>query len=317
MLEHIPGDWAHTFTRRPKVLIADDQPINVRALHALFKDDCDVFMATSGAQTIELCHKVMPDLILLDVVMDGMDGHEVCRRLKANPLTHTIPIIFVTAQTNEADEEYGLSLGAVDFITKPVKPAIVRARVRAHLSLKMQGDVLRSIALVDGLTGVGNRRKFEEDFDASWRHCLRESAPLSLVMVDVDYFKRYNDRYGHQAGDRCLQTVAKRLTETLRRPYDTVGRYGGEEFACLLPNTPLEAATRLAMRMEEAVRALKLEHLDSGCAETVTISAGVATLLPTDDSQPSELIDAADRQLYEAKHAGRGRVASPMRMMED
>ncbi|MEI5996643.1 diguanylate cyclase [Paraburkholderia bengalensis] len=315
MLEHLPGDWAHTFTLRPKLLIADDQPVNVRALHALFKDDCDVFMATNGAQTLDLCRKVMPDLILLDVVMDGMDGHEVCRRLKADPLTHTIPIIFVTAQTDEADEEHGLSLGAVDFITKPIKPAIVRARVRAHLSLKMQGDVLRSIALVDGLTGVGNRRKFEEDLDTSWRHCLRETMPLSLVMVDVDYFKRYNDRYGHQAGDRCLQTVAKRLTQMLRRPYDTVGRYGGEEFACLLPNTPLEAATRIALGMEEGVRALTLEHLDSGCAETVTISAGVATLIPTAEISPAELLEAADQQLYEAKHAGRARVASALKSL--
>lgn len=313
MLEHIPGDWAHTFTLRPKLLIADDQPTNVRALHGLFKDDCDVFMATTGEQTIELCRKELPDLILLDVVMDGMDGHEVCRRLKADPLTHTIPVIFVTAQTDEADEEYGLSLGAVDFIIKPIKPAIVRARVRAHLSLKMQGDVLRSIALVDGLTGVGNRRKFEEDLDASWRHCMRESLPLSLVMVDVDYFKRYNDRYGHQAGDRCLQVVARTLTQTLRRPYDSVGRYGGEEFACLLPNTPLEAAVSIADRMEESVRGLKLEHLDSSCAGVVTVSVGVATLIPVADVEPYALVDAADRQLYEAKRAGRGRVVSAIR----
>jgi diguanylate cyclase (GGDEF)-like protein len=313
MLEHIPGDWAQPFTLRPKLLIADDQPTNVRALHGLFKDDCDVFMATSGEQTIELCRKELPDLILLDVVMDGMDGHEVCRRLKADPLTHTIPVIFVTAQTDEADEEYGLSLGAVDFITKPIKPAIVRARVRAHLSLKMQGDVLRSIALVDGLTGVGNRRKFEEDLDASWRHCLRESLPLSLVMVDVDYFKRYNDRYGHQAGDRCLQAVARRLTQALRRPYDSVGRYGGEEFACLLPNTPLEAAVGIAERMEESVRALHLEHLDSSCAGVVTVSVGVATLIPVSELEPYMLVDAADRQLYDAKHAGRGRVFSALR----
>ncbi|MEO8646933.1 diguanylate cyclase [Pseudomonas sp.] len=299
----------HSFNR-PKLLIVDDQPTNIRVLHELFRQDCDVFMATSGEQAISVCQTQLPDLILLDVVMEGMDGHEVCRRLKADPATQGIPIIFITAQQQESDEVLGLELGAVDFITKPINTTIVRARVRTHLTLKLQSDLLRSMALMDGLTGVANRRKFNEDILAAWRLCLREQKPLSLILVDVDYFKRYNDRYGHQAGDDCLKSVAQTLSETVRRPYDLVARYGGEEFACVLPNTVLSGAVEIAERMQERVRTLGIEHSASDVDRVVTISLGVATLTPTRDLEFQALIEAADKQLYEAKNAGRARVCS-------
>ena len=208
-MEHILESWLLHANRRPKILIADDQPTNIRVLYELFRDQCDVFMATTGAQTMQICRAELPDLILLDVVMDDIDGHEVCRRLKADPLTGAIPIIFVTSQNQEADEVIALGLGAVDFITKPINPVIVRARVRTHLTLKLQGDLLRASALLDGLTGVANRRKFDEDVQTDWRQCLRESAPLSLILIDIDYFKLYNDRYGHQAGDNLPETCRK------------------------------------------------------------------------------------------------------------
>lgn len=299
----------HSFNR-PKLLIVDDQPTNIRVLHELFREDCDVFMATSGEQAISVCQTQLPDLILLDVIMEGMDGHEVCRRLKVDPATQAIPIIFITAQQQESDEVLGLELGAVDFISKPINPTIVRARVRTHLTLKLQNDLLRSMALMDGLTGVANRRKFDEDILAAWRLCFREQKPLSLIMVDVDYFKRYNDRYGHQAGDGCLKSVAQALSETVRRPYDLVARYGGEEFACVLPNTVLSGAVEIAERMQERVRTLGIEHSASDVNRVVTISLGVATLTPTRDLEFQALIEAADKQLYEAKKAGRARVCS-------
>ncbi|WKL52334.1 diguanylate cyclase [Pseudomonas kielensis] len=299
----------HSFNR-PKLLIVDDQPTNIRVLHELFREDCDVFMATSGEQAISVCQAQLPDLILLDVVMEGMDGHEVCRRLKVDPVTQGIPIIFITAQQQESDEVLGLELGAVDFITKPINTIIVRARVRTHLTLKLQSDLLRSMALMDGLTGVANRRKFNEDILADWRLCFREQKPLSLILVDVDYFKRYNDRYGHQAGDDCLKSVAQTLSETVRRPYDLVARYGGEEFACVLPNTVLSGAVEIAERMQERVRTLGIEHSASDVDSVVTISLGVATLTPTRDLDFQALIEAADKQLYEAKSAGRARVCS-------
>ncbi|WP_261985192.1 diguanylate cyclase [Pseudomonas arsenicoxydans] len=299
----------HSFNR-PKLLIVDDQPTNIRVLHELFRQDCDVFMATSGEQAISVCQIQLPDLILLDVVMEGMDGHEVCRRLKADPATQGIPIIFITAQQQESDEVLGLELGAVDFISKPINTTIVRARVRTHLTLKLQSDLLRSMALMDGLTGVANRRKFNEDILADWRQCFREQKPLSLILVDVDYFKRYNDRYGHQAGDDCLKSVAQTLSETVRRPYDLVARYGGEEFACVLPNTVLSGAVEIAERMQESVRTLGIEHSASDVDRVLTISLGVATLTPTGELGFEALIEAADKQLYEAKNAGRARVCS-------
>jgi diguanylate cyclase (GGDEF)-like protein len=300
--------WQLHANRRPKLLIADDQPVIIRVLFELFRESCDVFMATSGAQAIQVCQTEMPDLILLDVVMDDLDGHEVCRRLKADPTTSGVPVIFITSQDQEDDEVKGLELGAVDFIVKPINPVVTRARVRTHLTLKLQGDLLRASALLDGLTGVANRRKFDEDFQADWRHCIRENAPLSLVIVDVDYFKRYNDRYGHQAGDGCLKAVARALSETLRRPYDTVARYGGEEFACLLPKTALPGAVSIAERMLAAVRALSIEHVASAVEPWVTISLGVASVAPARDLSPAGLLRAADEALYAAKLAGRARV---------
>lgn len=309
-MEQSMETWLPHSLNRPKLLIVDDQPTNIRVLHELFREDCDVFMATSGEQAISVCQTQLPDLILLDVVMEGMDGHEVCRRLKADPLTQGIPIIFITAQQQESDEVLGLELGAVDFISKPINTTIVKARVRTHLTLKLQSDLLRSMALMDGLTGVANRRKFNEDILADWRLCFREQKPLSLILVDVDYFKRYNDQYGHQAGDGCLKSIAQALSETVRRPYDLVARYGGEEFACVLPNTVLSGAVEIAERMQERVRALGIEHSASDVDQVVTISLGVATLTPTGDLEFQALIEAADKQLYEAKNAGRARVCS-------
>jgi diguanylate cyclase (GGDEF)-like protein len=309
-MEHILESWLLHANRRPKILIADDQPTNIRVLYELFRDQCDVFMATSGAQTIQICRAELPDLILLDVVMDDIDGHEVCRRLKADPLTGTIPIIFVTSQNQEADEVIALGLGAVDFITKPINPVIVRARVRTHLTLKLQGDLLRASALLDGLTGVANRRKFDEDLQTDWRQCLRETAPLSLILIDIDYFKLYNDRYGHQAGDNCLKLVARALFEALRRPYDKLARYGGEEFACLLPKTELAGASAMAERMRTRVSELNVEHLGSDVDQAVTISLGVASMVPTPSVTPELLLKAADQQLYEAKRTGRARVCT-------
>ena len=193
--------WLAHFKVRPKLLVVDDQRINILVLNELFREDCDVFMATSGEQALQVCRAQLPDLVLLDVQMDGIDGYEVCRRLKADAESRNIPVIFITAQGGEADEVRGLQLGAVDFIAKPINPVIVRARVQTHLTLKLQSDLLRSMTLFDGLTGVPNRRKFDEQLVRDWRQSQREQTALSVILIDVDHFKRYNDHYGHQAGD--------------------------------------------------------------------------------------------------------------------
>ena len=302
--------WLDERLGRPKLLLVDDQPMNIRVLHQLFRYECDVHMATGGEQAIEVCKALLPDLILLDVVMEGMDGHEVCRRLKADPLTQDIPIIFLSANGEEDDEAIGLELGAVDYIGKPFNPMIVRARVKTHLTLKRQGDYLRSMAMLDGLTGVANRRKLEARLEAAWSQACRDNGPLSLIMIDVDYFKKYNDHYGHQRGDQCLRRLAMALAATLNRPYDLLARYGGEEFACLLPDTDLAGAERVAQKMLAAVAELRIEHLASDVGPQVSLSLGVATVRASARLTPQELLRCADEQLYLAKAGGRARVCA-------
>ena len=292
----------------PCVLIVDDQPINIQALYRIFSPDHRVLMATSGAKALTLCKEDPPDLVLLDVVMPEMDGHEVCARLKADEATRNIPVIFITSHTDADEETKGLELGAVDFIAKPVNPAVVRARVKTHLTLKAHADLLRQMVFIDGLTGVANRRCFDERLGTEWLRAARSALPLALLMLDVDHFKRFNDRYGHLAGDECLRRVALAIKDGLLRPGDLVARYGGEEFACILPGTDFEGALAVGAAIEQRVRGLQIEHADSDVSNVVTISIGVSMSLPERDGDPTRLLALADTQLYRAKHSGRGRA---------
>ena len=294
--------------RLPSLLVVDDQPVNIQALYRIFAPDHRVLMATSGAKALALCAEDPPDLVLLDVVMPEMDGHEVCARLKAAEATRNIPVIFVTSHTNAEEETKGLELGAIDFIAKPVNPAVVRARVKTHLTLKAQSDLLRQMVFIDGLTGVANRRCFDERLETEWRRAARDGSPLALLLLDVDHFKRFNDRYGHQAGDDCLRRVASAIKGGLLRPGDLVARYGGEEFACILPGTDFEGALAVGAGIEHIVRGLQIEHADSDVSRTVTVSIGVSTSLPDRDGDTARLLALADAQLYRAKHSGRARA---------
>ena len=293
---------------KPKLLVVDDQPINIQVMHQVFGADYQVFMATKGEQALAICQSNPPDLVLLDVVMPGMDGFEVCTRLKANPLTNNIPVIFVTAHSDAAQETHGLSVGAVDFISKPVNPAVVRARIKTHLTLKFQSDLLRDLVFLDGLSGVYNRRYFDQQLGVEFARAARNDTPLSLIMVDVDHFKLYNDRYGHQAGDDCLRQVALALKSGLRRPADLLARYGGEEFACVLPDTGFEDALAIAQGMERTVRAQKILHASSPVHGVVSVSLGLATRVSPAAGDAAALVGLADAQLYQAKQTGRSRV---------
>jgi diguanylate cyclase (GGDEF)-like protein len=294
--------------RRPRLLVVDDQPINIQALYQAFSADHQVFMATSGEQALATCADKQPDLVLLDVVMPGMDGYEVCRHLKADDATRDIPVIFVTAHNDEEAETRGLDAGAVDFISKPINPRVVRARVKTQLMLKAQSDVLRHWVYIDGLTGVHNRRYFDQRLASEWGRAARNRTALSVVLLDVDFFKRYNDRYGHQAGDDCLRRVAASLKGGLKRPGDLVARYGGEEFACVLPDTGLDGALQVARQLGEAVQALQIEHADSSVAPVVTVSLGVCSKRADAFGDAQALLREADAQLYAAKSRGRHRA---------
>ena len=294
--------------RRPKLLVVDDQPANIQALYQAFSADHQVLMATSGAQALEVCLAQAPDLVLLDVVMPGMDGFEVCQRLKADSATRDIPVIFVTAHHDEAAETRGLDAGAVDFISKPINPKVVRARVRTQLVLKAQSDLLRQWVYMDGLTRVHNRRYFDERLDAEWARARRSGTALSVVLLDVDLFKRYNDCYGHPAGDECLRRVAATLKSCLKRPGDLIARYGGEEFVCLLPDTDLAGAMQLAHTLRQQVFEQQMTHADSSVADFVTVSLGVCSQRQGEVGTASTLLRGADAQLYRAKAQGRHQV---------
>lgn len=294
----------------PLVLVVDDQPSNIQTLYAIFQDRYEVCMAVNGADALAFCARRTPDLILLDVVMPGIGGYALCETLKRDPRSCDIPIIFVTGNSDPLDEVQGFDVGGADFITKPFHATVVRARVQTQLTLKRQSDLLRLMALVDGLTGVANRRQFDQVLGAEWSRCGRSGQPLSLLMIDVDHFKRFNDHYGHQEGDVCLRAVAGAIKAAMRRPHDLAARYGGEEFACILPDTGREGAAVKAVEIEQAVRQLALPHIDAPQG-IVTVSIGVASMLQQGTAETAaSLVLTADTQLYRAKHEGRGRVCS-------
>jgi diguanylate cyclase (GGDEF)-like protein len=293
---------------RHRLLIVDDQPANIRVMAEALRDRYDLFFATDGARALEIASAGGIELVLLDVVMPDLDGFEVCRRLKSDERTSRIPVIFVTAREEVGDEARGFDVGGVDYIAKPIRPPIVRARVQTHLELKQARDLLESLASLDPLTGIANRRRFDVTLDAEWRRCARNGSMFSLAIIDVDHFKEFNDTYGHARGDDCLRELAQALRSVARRPGDLAARYGGEEFALILPESDATAAQTIIRRLFDDIGVLALPHASSSCANVVTISAGAVTLIPTDSLTPSLAVESADRLLYESKDGGRNRA---------
>jgi diguanylate cyclase (GGDEF)-like protein len=301
-----------TQAHKQSIAIIDDSRENILILNDILKDLCNILVATSGKDGLELVYAQNPDVILLDIRMEDLDGFEVCKILKADPKTEDIPIIFISSLSTEEDERAGLSAGAIDYIQKPFSPPIVKARVKNHLKMKEQSDILRSFSMKDGLTGLANRRQLDKYVDSEWRRCERTSAPFSVIMIDIDFFKPYNDTYGHLEGDECLKAVAKALSGAIQRPGDIIARYGGEEFLGILPGIDLHGALYLAEKMRHSVEALGLPHGASVAADHVTISLGVATEGSCRDKSPHDLVKMADDQLYRAKNTGRNRVMSSL-----
>ncbi len=296
--------------QKGRILIVDDAMENIQILHQALQDEHDVLFAMNGAKALHIAQHQLPDLILLDAVMPDMDGYAVCAALRNSAVTRDIPIIFVTALKNPEDETRALDAGAADFITKPVNAAVVRARVRTQLTVKRQSDALRELTLTDGLTGVSNRRAFDEKLQGEWRRCARAQVPMALIMLDIDHFKRFNDHYGHQAGDACLRQVGAAIRRAAMRPQDMVARYGGEEFAILLPQEDLAGAEAVARKVLDEIAALGITHERSSSGPVVTISMGVASVTPTEAFDPGKLIKTADALLYDAKAGGRNRYCT-------
>lgn len=290
------------------LLIVDDEKQNRLLLTELFGSTYKIIQAKNGVQALEKARQHRPDLILLDVLMPEMDGMGVLRELKRDDATRLIPVIFITALNSATDEENGLNLGAVDYISKPFHPPTVRVRVRNQLQLLHQRRLLEQLASLDGLTGIPNRRQFDATLLKEWHRCQRNQQPLSLIVADVDFFKKYNDALGHAAGDRVLQEVAATLRQAARRPGDLVARYGGEEFVLLLPETDATSAQALAEGLQQLLHSKAFAHPNSSLGPWLTMSMGGNTIVPSTTALDPEFFALADAALYRAKHQGRNQV---------
>jgi diguanylate cyclase (GGDEF)-like protein len=298
----------HNHHERATVLVVDDDTVNVMVLKKGLSLYYHVLVANGGKEALTIAEREEPDLILLDIDMPGMSGFDVCRQLKSKHETENIPVVFITGRGQVEDEVRGLESGAVDYITRPFEWAIVRSRIKTHIELKRKTDILERFVNIDGLTSIANRRRFDDFLSHEWNRAARNGKELSLIMMDVDYFKEYNDHYGHVAGDDCLIAIAHCLQRIMKRSVDLAARYGGEEFVAVLPDTSLEGALSVANGIRESVESLGIPHAYSNAATRLTISLGVATMKVDMQHSAINLITAADHCLYQAKKNGRNCV---------
>jgi diguanylate cyclase (GGDEF)-like protein len=302
------GELVMEKNNKYSILIIDDEKSDIMVLNTILSSDYIVFIAKSGHEGIEYAVKDKPDLILLDIVMPGMSGFEVLKIIKEMPDMQHIPVIIISGLDNEGDEEKGFFLGAVDYIKKPFKGAIVKARVKTHIQIVQQIRTIERLGLIDALTDIPNRRCFDDRIVLEWRRARREQRSLSFLMMDVDKFKDYNDTYGHPQGDTLLKAVAKIFAKAAMRPADLCARIGGEEFAVILPDTDLNAAVSIAEKIRSEVEELRIPTADGKIITTTTLSIGVTAIVPDSDITMEACIARADANLYTAKEGGRNRV---------
>ena len=314
----------------PLILVVDDETtIRMTMRLAMSNEGYRVAESNDGQQCLDACQQQAPDIILMDAMMPEMDGFTCCDRLQTLLGEDCPPILMITALDDRDSVDRAFEVGAMDYVTKPIHWPVLRQRVRrllqthwAMVELRQQvererllrqqldeaNQELQRLAALDGLTQIANRRSFDDYLHYQWKLLARERSPLSLILCDVDFFKRYNDTYGHQGGDDCLKQVAEVIRQAVKRPADLAARYGGEEFAVILPNTEVEGAVRIAEEIRSGLKALGLAHAGSQISDIVTLSLGVASVIPSHDSSWDNLIAQADKALYEAKDRGRDRV---------
>ena len=322
------------------VLLVDDQPMVAEGIRRMIADepDIDFHYCADPKQAVQTAAEIHATVILQDLVMPDVDGMTLVRFYRNNPATRNIPVIVLSSKDDPNIKSDAFSNGATDYLVKLPEKIELLARIRAHAKsyllqkerdqafnalsmmqkqlesaneeLESSNKELQRLSSLDGLTGVANRRQFDETLDREWQRAIRANMPLSLIFADIDYFKRYNDHYGHQAGDDTLRKVADALKTTVHRPADLVSRYGGEEFVMVLPDTTLDGAVAVANKVLNGVRDLNVPHENAEDNDRVTLSIGVATLNPRESEKPEVLVEAADKALYRAKEDGRNRVES-------
>ncbi|GGD51201.1 diguanylate cyclase [Lacimicrobium alkaliphilum] len=295
-------------SERQQILIIDDETDNLRILSDILRDQADIILAKSGQQGIRKAAELKPDLILLDVIMQGLDGFEVMSALQHDATTCDIPVIFITALGDTHHEEKGFHLGACDYIQKPFHTTIVLARIKLHLELRRQRNMLEQLANIDPLTSIANRRRFEDVLKREWRVAMRKQSPISLILVDIDDFKHYNDHFGHAAGDKVLQKVSAAFSSRLQRPRDLVARFGGEEFIILLPDNDRQGCMDVMEQCRQGIEEMPLDDLQNPDICHITVSIGGYTCRPDTGSKPKDAIKMADDMLYMAKHQGKNRI---------
>ena len=289
------------------ILIVDDELLNLKMLRSVLHEEYTVLTAKNGRTAIEIASEEKPDLILLDILMPEMDGYEVLSILKNDADTRHIPVIFITGLDSKSEEEKGLSMDAVDYISKPFSPGIVSLRVKNQIQIINQIRTIEQLSNLDQLTQIPNRRGLDGQLLSEWGRSIRESIPLSLLMIDVDKFKVFNDTYGHLQGDKVLKMIAETINATLQRAGDFAARFGGEEFCVLLPGADIEGAILVAEQIRKAIESTVF-HCEDGTVGKVTISVGVHSLIPSVTDTIPELIAKADNALYMAKEAGRNTI---------
>ncbi|MDA3800360.1 MAG: diguanylate cyclase [Kiritimatiellae bacterium] len=292
----------------PLILITDDNPNNIKVAGSTISTmNYKIAVAQNGEDTIEFAKKKLPELIILDIMMSGMDGLETCRRLKSDPTTADIPVIFLTAKNDNDTIKAGFDAGAVDYITKPFNSQELLARVKVHAELQQYKKALQRLASLDELTGLDNRRFFFKKAEMELMRVQRYKRSLSVMIYDLDNFKKINDTYGHPFGDKVLKKVAEITKETFRE-VDMFGRLGGEEFAVMVPETNLQGAITAAERFRQAIANMEVET-DDGKKVPVSISIGLS-MYPSNGCDLTTLIKGADVALYQAKKNGKNQLST-------
>ncbi len=293
---------------KPRVLIVDDVPADLQALEELLGDDYLVLSAGSGPEALRIAGIEDVDLVLLDAQMPGMDGFETCARLKGNPDTADLPILLVGTPEDETTEAKGLLQGAADFLPRPVRASAAKARVKAHLENRRFRDILQRLTWLDAVTGIPNRERFEEALDNEWRRNARNRTPIALLLMEVDHFNQFCEIHGKSAGDETLRRLIAALTGGIQRAGDVVGRYNDRAFACLLPETDTLGAVSVGERVRAELNTMAIPHEGSESAPFVTLSLGVASLVPSRADVLKDLTDSAEAALLRAQQRGGNQV---------